>query len=83
MKAVLEGDMTEGAFTGDAAHINSDFINGMNNTDAKAAVINWLEENQKDLVKLTINYVTGYSLVNVIGENHSQLLCGKMEQCQF
>ncbi|MTL91345.1 leucine--tRNA ligase [Turicibacter sanguinis] len=54
MKAVLEGDMTEGAFTGDAAHINSDFINGMNNTDAKAAVINWLEENQKGSRK--VNY---------------------------
>lgn len=54
MKAVLEGDMTEGAFTGDAAHINSDFINGMNNTDAKAVVINWLEENQKGSRK--VNY---------------------------
>ena len=54
MKAVLEGDITEGAFTGDAAHINSDFINGMNNTDAKAAVINWLEENQKGSRK--VNY---------------------------
>ena len=54
MKAVLEGDMTEGAFTGDAAHINSNFINGMNNTDAKAAVINWLEENQKGSRK--VNY---------------------------
>lgn len=54
MKAVLEGDMTEGAFTGDAAHINSDFINGMNNTDAKAAIINWLEENQKGSRK--VNY---------------------------
>ena len=54
MKAVLEGDITEGAFTGDAAHINSNFINGMNNTDAKAAVINWLEENQKGSRK--VNY---------------------------
>lgn len=45
IKQVIEGDITEGAFTGDAAHIESDFINGMNNTEAKAAVIEWLEAN--------------------------------------
>lgn len=54
IKAVLEGDITECAFTGDAAHINSDFINGMNIADAKAAVINWLEENEKGSRK--VNY---------------------------
>ena len=45
IKQVIEGDITEGAFTGDDAHIESDFINGMNNADAKAAVIEWLEAN--------------------------------------
>ena len=45
IKQVIEGDITEAAFTGDGAHIESDFINGMNNVDAKAAVIEWLEAN--------------------------------------
>ncbi|MDD6759936.1 MAG: leucine--tRNA ligase, partial [Turicibacter sp.] len=45
IKQVIEGDITEGAFTGDGAHIESDFINGMNNAEAKAAVIEWLEAN--------------------------------------
>ena len=40
IKQVIEGDITEAAFTGDGAHIESDFINGMNNVDAKAAVMN-------------------------------------------
>lgn len=54
IKQVIEGDITEGAFTGDAAHIESDFINGMNNTEAKAAVIDWLEANEAGARK--INY---------------------------
>ena len=39
---VLDGDISEGAFTGDSKHINSDFINGMNISDAKEAVTNKL-----------------------------------------
>ena len=31
MMQVIEGDISEGAFTGDGVHIESDFINGMNN----------------------------------------------------
>ena len=54
IKAVLEGDVSTEAFTGDAAHINSDFINGMNNKEAKTTVINWLEENNKGSRK--VNY---------------------------
>ena len=54
IKQVIEGDITEGAFTGDAAHIESDFINGMNNAEAKAAVIDWLEANGAGARK--INY---------------------------
>ncbi|MGL4374215.1 MAG: leucine--tRNA ligase, partial [Turicibacter sp.] len=45
IKAIIDADVTEGAFTGDGKHIESDFINGMNNADAKTAMINWLEEN--------------------------------------
>ncbi|MCL2559467.1 MAG: leucine--tRNA ligase [Turicibacter sp.] len=35
---VVEGDMSEGAYLGDGAHVNSDFLNGMNNEEAKAAM---------------------------------------------
>jgi len=51
---VLEGDISEAAFTGDAPHINSDFVNGMVNAEAKSAIIDWLEANQKGTKK--INY---------------------------
>ncbi len=44
VKQVIEGDITEAAFTGNGVHINSDIINGMENEEAKAAVINFLEE---------------------------------------
>ena len=43
MIQVLEGDVSTSAFEGDAPHINSDFINGMNIADAKKAVIAKLE----------------------------------------
>ncbi|WP_435824142.1 leucine--tRNA ligase [Actinoplanes missouriensis] len=37
----------EGAFTGDGPAINSDWLNGQGVTEAKAAMIAWLEENGK------------------------------------
>ena len=43
MIQVLEGDVSSSAFEGDAPHINSDFINGMNIADAKKAIIAKLE----------------------------------------
>ena len=39
---VLEGDISENAFTGDAPHINSDIANGLNIKDAKEAILNKL-----------------------------------------
>jgi leucyl-tRNA synthetase len=43
---VLDADVTERAFTGDAPHINSAnrevSLDGLNNTDAKRAMIDWL-----------------------------------------
>ncbi len=54
IKQVIEGDLSEGAFTGDGAHIESDFINGMNNTEAKTAVIDWLEAH--DCGSRKVNY---------------------------
>jgi len=35
---VVEGDMSEGAYKGDGVHINSDFLNGLHNEAAKAAI---------------------------------------------
>ena len=36
---VVEGDISKGAYTGDGNHINSDFLDGLNNIDAKATMI--------------------------------------------
>ncbi|MBD8027067.1 leucine--tRNA ligase [Ureibacillus sp. Re31] len=42
---VLEGgNIKNEAFTGDGAHINSDFLNGLNKADGIAKAIEWLEE---------------------------------------
>ena len=47
MIAVLEGDISENAFTGDAKHINSSFADGLNIADAKAAITKELEARGK------------------------------------
>lgn len=54
IKQVLEGDISEEAFVGDAPHINSDFINGLYNKEAVEKVIEYLEAN--NLGKRDINY---------------------------
>ena len=54
MIQVLDGDISTNAFEGDAAHINSDLINGLNIEDAKVAVISKLEEIGKG--KSKVNY---------------------------
>ena len=41
---VLEGDISEAAFTGDAKHINSSFADGLNIADAKVAITKKLVE---------------------------------------
>lgn len=51
---VLEGDLTQGAITTDAKHINSDFLDGLNIEDAKNAMIDYLVE--KNIGKKTENY---------------------------
>ena len=46
IKPVLEGgDIEKEAFTGDGAHINSGFLNGLNKEEGIKAAIEWLEEN--------------------------------------
>lgn len=51
---VLDGDVTNSAFTGDATHINSDFLNGLNKEEAIETMGKWLEE--KGIGKLSVNY---------------------------
>lgn len=51
---VLEGgDIENEAFTGDGAHINSDFLNGLNKADGIAKAIDWLVENGVGEKKIT------------------------------
>lgn len=45
IKQVIEGDISESAILVDGKHINSDFIDGLNNDNAKAKVIEFLEAN--------------------------------------
>ena len=54
IKQVIEGDISDTAMTGDAAHINSDILNGLMNNEAKQTMIDWLEKNKKG--KRQINY---------------------------
>jgi len=52
---VIEGRTdTNAAFTGDGAHINSDFINGLDRDAASAKMIEWLVQNNRGEKK--VNY---------------------------
>ena len=51
---VIESDITDAAYEGDGIHINSEFINGLNNEEAKEKMIEWLEENNSGERK--VNY---------------------------
>ncbi|PAD22986.1 leucine--tRNA ligase [Terribacillus saccharophilus] len=54
IKAVIEGaDVENEAYTGEGAHINSDFLNGMNKQEAISAAIAWLEENKQGAKKIS------------------------------
>ena len=48
------GDISKEAFTEDGIHINSDFLNGLNKTDAIEKINNWLEE--KKIGTRKVNY---------------------------
>jgi leucyl-tRNA synthetase len=43
IEVVAGGDPEVGAYTGDGPHVNSGFLDGLRNDDAKARVIEWLE----------------------------------------
>ena len=51
---VLNGDISESAFTGDAEHINSGFLDGLGKEEAINKMLDYLEEN--NLGKKSINY---------------------------
>ena len=54
MIPVIEGDVSQAAFTGDGKHINSAFADGMNIEDAKAAIAKKLVEMGKG--RRVVNY---------------------------
>ena len=55
IKEVIEGgDLSTEAYTGDGEHVNSDFLNGLNNENAIEAMTKRLEE--KGLGERTVNY---------------------------
>ena len=55
IKPIIErADLSEGAFDGDGKHINSGFLDGLNIADAKAKMIDWLEEHDAGHKK--VNY---------------------------
>ena len=55
IKPIIEGaDLSEGAFDGDGKHINSGFLDGLNIKEAKAKMIDWLEEH--DAGHKQVNY---------------------------
>lgn len=53
VEVVEGGDLDKEAYTGDGKHINSSFINGLNNEQAIATMIEWLEKEGKGKAKTT------------------------------
>jgi len=52
-EVIKGGDLTKEAYTGDGEHVNSAFINGLNNQEAIAKMLAWLEEQGKGEEKVT------------------------------
>ncbi|MGG1216374.1 leucine--tRNA ligase [Priestia endophytica] len=52
-EVVSGGDITKEAYTGNGAHVNSDFLNGLDKEEAIEKMISWLEENKKGEKKVT------------------------------
>ena len=78
IKEVVEGgNIEEGAYTGDGVHINSGFLDGLNNEKAIQKMIEWLEENGAGKEKSNTNCAIGCSAANVIGANRFQSSIGK------
>lgn len=54
VEVISGGDVSKEAYVGDGVLVNSDFLNGKNTSDAKAAMVSWLEE--KAIGTASINY---------------------------
>lgn len=53
VEVIKGGNVEEEAYSGDGEHVNSDWLNGLNNVEAMAKMITWLEENGKGQGKIT------------------------------
>ncbi|WP_284638649.1 leucine--tRNA ligase [Paenibacillus silviterrae] len=53
VEVVKGGDVSKEAYAGDGEHVNSDFLNGLNNEQAISRMIEWLEANGKGQGKVT------------------------------
>jgi leucyl-tRNA synthetase len=53
IEVVQGGDLTKEAYTGDGVHVRSGFIDGLNNEQAIAKMIEWLEASGKGRGKVT------------------------------
>ncbi|MBJ6363070.1 leucine--tRNA ligase [Paenibacillus sp. GCM10012307] len=53
IEVVQGGDVEKEAYSGDGAHINSGLLDGLNNEEAIAAIISWLEKEGKGSGKVT------------------------------
>lgn len=53
VEVVKGGDLAKEAYAGDGEHVNSDLLNGLNNEQAIARMIEWLEQNGKGQGKVT------------------------------
>ncbi|BBH21337.1 leucine--tRNA ligase [Paenibacillus baekrokdamisoli] len=53
VEVVQGGDVTAEAYAGDGPHVNSEFLNGLNNQDGIARMIEWLDESGKGQGKIT------------------------------
>ncbi|MNN01891.1 Leucine--tRNA ligase [compost metagenome] len=53
LEVVSGGDISKEAYAGDGSHVNSDFLNGLNNEEAIKKAISWLEEQGKGKGKVT------------------------------
>lgn len=54
MTQVIEGNLEDGAITGDGKHINSDFLDGLNKEDAIKRMVEYLED--KGIGEKKVNY---------------------------
>ncbi|MCM3569671.1 leucine--tRNA ligase [Neobacillus mesonae] len=53
VEVVAGGDVSKEAYSGDGEHVNSDFLNGLNKTEAISKMIEWLEEKGIGTKKVT------------------------------